>query len=101
MTSDSLFPGLPHNPANPPVMFCAGYPKPEPFPILLTEPGSPSEAAAGSGLPSKVDAMRPATCSGFPALPAGFSHFGERVTGGYPETALKRFRLLGTARAQE
>lgn len=101
MTSDSQFPGLQHKPANGPVMFCAGYPNPEAFPILLTESSSPSKAAAGSGFPSKVHAMGPAMRSGFPALPTGSSHFGKTVMGRYPEMALKRFCLLGTARVQE
>lgn len=101
MTSDSQFPGLQHKLANPLVMFCAGYPKLEHFPILLAKPGCPSEAVASSVLPIKVCVMEPMMRSGFPALPTGSSHFGETVTGGYPETALKKFCLPGTARAQE
>lgn len=101
MTSNSQFRGLQREPANPLVMFCAEYPKSDHFPILLPEPGSPSEAAAGSGLPSKVCVMESVMRSEFPALPTGSSHFGETVTRGYPETALKKFRLPGTARAQE
>jgi len=37
---------------------------------------------------------------GFLAFPAAVSHFGEMVAGGYPETSLIRFHLLGMARAQ-
>lgn len=36
---------------------------------------------------------------GFLAFPAAVSHFGEMVAGGYPETSLIRFHLLGMARA--
>lgn len=70
--------------------------------FLLTEPGSPSEASTSSGLPSEVRANGTGDALGLSGiLLTNSSHFSEIVRGGYPETALKRFCLPGTARAQE
>lgn len=55
------------------LMFCAGYLKLEPFPILLTKLASPSKAPASI----KKHAIGPATCLGFSTFPTGSSHFSE------------------------
>lgn len=90
MTIEYGFPGFQSKLASPLSMFHVGDAEGEPF-LILTELLPPQP----------VCATWPELCWVFPSLPAASSHFSEMVMGDYPETSLKKFHLMGTARAQE